>query len=167
MDATQIEHSKPKRISGTRYSVAEALAEEYRKKLLQERVESQQLKKENRELAARLSAISFGRDDKGLLNHGEILSLQTSVRRYCGIYFLILNGEIVYVGQSINIWSRIDSHRADKEFDGIAFEQCEEADLNRMEILYIEKYNPTLNRSKSSYSRRPGLPSIVTQYRTG
>lgn len=80
--------------------------------------------------------------------------------RIIGVYFLIKDREIIYVGQSVDILSRIDTHRAnpsprsypwcpstlpEKDFDSFAFIEIEETDLNVVERFYILVFNPRCN----------------------
>ena len=72
-----------------------------------------------------------------------------------GIYFLIDNDEIVYVGKSEkSIFERIRSHKKDdnKEFDSFFYKEINEnVDLNRIETMYIAKFTPKYNKSISDY----------------
>jgi hypothetical protein len=65
-----------------------------------------------------------------------------------GIYFLIKDNKVVYVGQSIHGLSRIFTHK-DKDFDFYCFIKCSKEKLNKYEALnifyYKPKYNKTLN----------------------
>jgi len=82
-----------------------------------------------------------------LLNAEEIVSRAQPFENCCGVYFLINNGEIVYVGQSVNIWGRLGTHFNDnlKEFDRIAYVLVDKEDLNRVEAAYIRKFQPKYN----------------------
>lgn len=62
----------------------------------------------------------------------------------CGIYFLIKDDEIVYIGQSVNIASRLSQH-TNKDFDRMSFILCNKSELNILETLYILAYQPKLN----------------------
>lgn len=64
----------------------------------------------------------------------------------CGVYFLIKDNEIVYIGQSINIASRVTQHR-DKAFDSVSYVACHRNELDILESLYILAYQPELNGS--------------------
>ncbi len=79
-----------------------------------------------------------------LLTEEEIVAASSSWARSCGVYFLILNGRVVYVGQSVHVFSRINSHTS-KNFDSYAFVPCSEAMLNKLESLYIHVLKPPLN----------------------
>lgn len=63
----------------------------------------------------------------------------------CGIYFLFKNGGLVYVGQSINIISRIGQHLDSKDFDSFSFINVPRQHLNEVELHYIRKHRPPLN----------------------
>ena len=75
----------------------------------------------------------------------EIVSGSMSIPTTCGVYFLIRGSVIVYVGQSINVHQRVMRHRASKQFDRINVIECDEKDLNSLELLYIKKFKPILN----------------------
>ncbi|WP_120636053.1 helix-turn-helix domain-containing protein [Ruegeria sp. EL01] len=66
-----------------------------------------------------------------------------------GVYFLILNGHVVYVGQSRNIVQRINTHRADKAFDKVQVFPCEPYELNDYEGFFIRLLRPPLNGDPS------------------
>jgi hypothetical protein len=63
----------------------------------------------------------------------------------CGIYFLIRDGQIVYVGQSVNVTIRIASHATMRRFDSWSWVPCERAGLNAMERAYIDALMPEEN----------------------
>jgi hypothetical protein len=62
-----------------------------------------------------------------------------------GIYFLIKEKEIVYVGQSTNVFLRIAHHMGARDFDSWSFVPCKKADLRRREARYIEEFRPIGN----------------------
>src|ERR1700756_4725483 len=65
----------------------------------------------------------------GTLTAEYILSLAKSIKKTCGIYFLMEKQQIVYVGQSINCHTRIGSHLNDplKTFDSSFIVECPES----------------------------------------
>lgn len=66
----------------------------------------------------------------------------------CGIYFLIKNNKIMYVGQSKYINMRIGQHRdACREFDAVAWFEAPELFLNDIEAYYINRIEPEWNRT--------------------
>lgn len=73
----------------------------------------------------------------------EIVASSAPWSNVCGIYFLIRGKEVVYVGQSIEVHSRICKHK--KEFDSYAYIECDRKMLDRLESLYIHVLRPALN----------------------
>ncbi len=69
------------------------------------------------------------------------------VKPIIGIYFLILKGRVIYVGQSIDIYNRINSHKKDKDFDNVMYIKCNEEELTTTEDYYIIALNPPLNKT--------------------
>lgn len=65
---------------------------------------------------------------------------------YPCVYFLMRNGEIVYVGQTNKGLERAISHTKDKIFDSIGVIKCKEEELNEKETYYIAKYKPLYNK---------------------
>lgn len=62
-----------------------------------------------------------------------------------GIYFLCFNGEVVYVGQSVQAASRIKQHIHTKVFTEAYFLAWPRDDLNRIEGALIRSLRPRLN----------------------
>ena len=71
-----------------------------------------------------------------------------------GVYFLIADREIVYVGQSQNILDRLGKHHAEGRinFDEYFILPCEKEDLINLETIYIRKFNPKFNRQNDMRS---------------
>lgn len=66
-----------------------------------------------------------------------------------GIYFLIdEKGEVVYVGQSINVHARIAQHESDshKVFSRAKVIPCRKDELRTLEMRYIAEHRPRYNR---------------------
>jgi hypothetical protein len=65
----------------------------------------------------------------------------------CGVYFLLDDAEVVYVGQSINIMSRIATHASEgiKEFNRWCYLTAKRADLTELESFYIVLLRPKYN----------------------
>jgi hypothetical protein len=75
----------------------------------------------------------------------------------CGIYHLISDGEVVYVGQTTNILCRIGVHMQQRRmyFDSVRFFACSAVEmLDDQEELHIELYSPKFNDTSR---RRPGM----------
>jgi len=86
-------------------------------------------------------------DDRGLLDSDSIARRAIFHDHICGIYFLLQQDLIVYVGQAKNVLGRIATHRAEgrKVFDRIFIVECKAAELDHLEALYIDKFRPTYN----------------------
>ena len=64
-----------------------------------------------------------------------------------GIYLLIDNDEIVYVGKSLTPEQRVGTHQySDKNFDSYYIVSCNEEELQNLEAKYIFKYHPKYNK---------------------
>jgi len=63
-----------------------------------------------------------------------------------GIYFLILNKTVVYVGQSNNIAVRSHTHK-DKKFNHILYIESDKNSLNNLEAHYIIAFHPEYNKT--------------------
>lgn len=61
------------------------------------------------------------------------------------VYFLVSNGSVVYVGQSTNLFMRINSHKANKAFDRVLYLPCTKESLNTVEAAFIRNLKPVLN----------------------
>lgn len=73
----------------------------------------------------------------------------------CGIYFLIKENHVIYVGQAINVMSRIIEHaRCGRDFDTYNFIRCHRSQLDEWERAYINALMPPLNRDAITKRRR-------------
>lgn len=79
----------------------------------------------------------------------EILDAAIPAENMAGIYFLIHEESIVYVGQStIDVLTRIAKHRREgKVFDAFSFMRCHADEIDEMEQKYITAFMPKLNFS--------------------
>ncbi len=73
-------------------------------------------------------------------------------RSICGIYFLIRENEVVYVGQSICLYNRIKQH-TDKIFNDVYYQEEKKENLISTEDYYIEGLNPVYNKKKVSMKK--------------
>lgn len=82
-------------------------------------------------------------------SHYDVQAASYPVGSGVGVYFLLLNNEIVYVGQTVDFISRLSRHHRERQkaFDSFAFIQCKECDLDALEAKYIDAFLPTHNRS--------------------
>jgi hypothetical protein len=67
-----------------------------------------------------------------------------------GIYFLLKNSKVVYVGQSLSIASRVINHQHEKQkdFDQIFYLKASPNDLLKLEHFYINYFKPIYNNSE-------------------
>lgn len=91
-----------------------------------------------------MNAVSAAVTGKALLRHDEIAQAALPWAKAIGVYFLLDGDEVVYVGQSVSVYSRILQH-TDKLFDRYAFVPCAVDALDRLESLYIHFLRPRLN----------------------
>lgn len=89
-------------------------------------------------------------DERGLLQESFITQRAMAFDKIVGVYFLLLDDRIVYIGKSENIMYRLASHRyeATKEFNRVFVYECASANLDRLESLYINKFQPIHNGNK-------------------
>jgi hypothetical protein len=66
-----------------------------------------------------------------------------------GIYFLAHNGEVVYVGQSVNVVARVHGHINEglKDFDSAVFLPAPRRDLDSLECAFINALKPRHNKN--------------------
>lgn len=65
----------------------------------------------------------------------------------CGIYFLMRGDQVVYIGQSINVVSRVCTHMREgkKNFDHFRYMPCDFNDLDKIEASFISMFDPEYN----------------------
>jgi hypothetical protein len=91
---------------------------------------------------------------KVLLSEAEIVSAANPYELATGVYFLVGGDKVVYVGQSVNVYTRVSEHH-DKLFDSFAFIPCEKHMLNTLESLYIHVLRPPLNGNQHGGKQAP------------
>jgi hypothetical protein len=74
-----------------------------------------------------------------------------------GIYHLMLDEQVVYVGQSANMLARIGNWVSSKaiDFDGYRFFPCEIDQLNALEREHIGRYKPQHNIAGNTWHFQP------------
>jgi len=84
----------------------------------------------------------------------DIIEASIPVQNLAGIYFLVKSNEVIYVGQTIDIFGRISKHRRiGKDFDSFSFINCDDAKMRDvLESTYILALAPWMNLSMG---RRP------------
>tara|TARA_R110000764_G_scaffold157167_2_gene245001 strand:- start:1443 stop:1829 length:387 start_codon:yes stop_codon:yes gene_type:complete len=75
----------------------------------------------------------------------QIVAKAKPIAHEMGIYFLIKAGEVVYVGQGLNIMARVGLHTAEKDFDSVSTLPCPKEYLNLLETIFIQSFRPRLN----------------------
>lgn len=82
-----------------------------------------------------------------LLTEDQIVSKARPFSALAGVYFLISNSKIVYVGQSENVGKRLAEHRWDgvKVFDAFHVVECDRSLLIYLERKYIQQFAPLYN----------------------
>ena len=91
-----------------------------------------------------LSMISHKTTKEYLLSKNQLLENEIPWNTLVGIYFLIKDKEIVYIGQSTNVYRRLTAH-TDKHFSGYVVIPCETHELDILESLYIHCLQPKYN----------------------
>jgi hypothetical protein len=85
--------------------------------------------------------------NKRLPDASDIIGKACEFKPEIGVYFLCNWLEVVYVGQSKNVSSRISSHKNEgkKEFSRYCYIQCEAQHLDLIESIYIHLLRPKYN----------------------
>lgn len=90
-----------------------------------------------------------------LLSQSDIFAASVSLGRgiFCGVYFLLMDEDVVYVGGSNTLLSRLATHirKRAMKFNRIAFVKCDRRDVWTTEKAYIKAFDPI-------YNRRSGAP---------
>jgi hypothetical protein len=84
---------------------------------------------------------------QGLANDFPIHQLDFNLIFSSGIYFLCMDGEVVYIGQAQNVAARVTQHLAVKAFNGVFFLPCSKNDLEWLEYELIIEFKPKLNKT--------------------
>jgi hypothetical protein len=111
---------------------------------LQARIDSQEKKLAEMNRAVEISLATAELTGKRLLSSEEISAAALPWGGATGVYFLLDGDEVVYVGQSVNIYKRIAEHK-DKKFDRFAYLPCARDALDKLESIYIHVLQPKLN----------------------
>lgn len=83
----------------------------------------------------------------------------------CGIYFLLQDADVVYVGQSINIISRVATHVTDgtKAFNRWCYVKLQRHELNDVERFYITLLRPKFNVTHKPVLTTAGAPIFAAE----
>jgi hypothetical protein len=69
-----------------------------------------------------------------------------SYGRHPGVYVLCYKGKVIYVGKTVNAFTRVGQHDKSIRFDQIFFIRCRLDELNDKEREYIHTLKPEANR---------------------
>jgi excinuclease UvrABC nuclease subunit len=83
-------------------------------------------------------------DGSILYTQEELVNASLPYSKLSGIYFLIKDKEIVYIGQSGDVHARLSQHKF-KDFDSVSVITCNADKLDKIESIYIMTYRPKLN----------------------
>lgn len=99
----------------------------------------------------------FKHGDPHKLSADVILQNSTPNIARAGVYFLIKNDAVVYVGQSKNVLVRVSKHSINgRDFDSFYMLACEEDALDYVEAHYIRMLDPSGNRTAGN-----GMKAVV------
>ena len=79
------------------------------------------------------------------LTKEQLFAASVKLKPEIGVYFLFNMGELVYVGQSTNVFVRICAH-TEIEFDAYTVISCSDDQLRSKEAIYINLFMPPGNR---------------------
>ena len=81
----------------------------------------------------------------------NIVAMAQPYEPVCGVYFLILGNDVVYIGQSINVHCRVAEHKKNGvAFDKWHFIECEKEWLSDLESAFIWQFSPSLNKANNT-----------------
>ena len=87
----------------------------------------------------------------------DFIKTASKYNRYSGayIYFLLHENEVVYIGKSTSLASRIVEHinSGTKTFDDVSVIECSIDEMDDLEIKYIKEYCPRYNRESHLYKK--------------
>lgn len=89
-----------------------------------------------------------------LVNAFDLPRVVVRKTKKIGIYFLIKNNNIIYIGQSADIEKRIIQHEAKKDFDSYSYYECDIKMLFIYERVFLDKYLPELNNDFLTKSKK-------------
>jgi len=85
--------------------------------------------------------------------------------RCSAVYFLILDNEVVYVGQTVSLVSRLGKHSEEKtgKWDSFLYIPCPEELLTKVEKWWISKLRPQLNTVEHEWNPMHHLSARLPQ----
>lgn len=113
---------------------------------LKREISELELKRDRLKHIATFDELSSNLTMRDMLIEDELVSESKPYDSSCGVYFLIANDKVVYVGQSVNVYGRVHTHKTEghKKFDAYTYIPCKRDQLDVLESLYIHALAPTL-----------------------
>ena len=130
------------------------------------------LEQEVKELEALKSAVTHVLDSrvlsealtgKAMVYASEIVAQSVPYENQCGVYFLVKSDRVVYVGQSVQIGTRLSDHAKTKDFDRYNYIACPKEKLDVLESLYIHTLNPEYQGRSGYQGERIAAPYSFEQ----
>jgi hypothetical protein len=99
-------------------------------------------------------------------------STQSVSNKGCGIYFLICNGSVSYIGKTTDLANRLMQHKIQlMDYDSFRFIKCDEDKLDLYEKRWINKFKPEHNhtnkgrkKQKSYYKKKERIYKASVKY---
>ena len=81
-----------------------------------------------------------------------------------GVYLLFNKGEVIYIGESGSLYSRIGIHRKDKLFDSFRVLPCKQSRRRYWEKVLIKKFLPRYNKKYAPKGSSEELKTSEVSY---
>lgn len=97
----------------------------------------------------------------------NIIEIKKEVLSICGVYLLFKNRELIYIGKSKYVYSRLTSHITEslKDFDQMFVIECDETELEQLEYSAINEFKPKLNKTGGRFTNhRLYSKDLLTKY---
>lgn len=104
---------------------------------------------------------------KKLNEKANEFSIKVDNSKSCFVYLLLLNDEVVYVGQTTQGLARPFSHINSKEFDEVRVIGCQTESLNMVEAAMIAYHKPYYNNSIPGNSILVGKETLKKMFCIG
>jgi hypothetical protein len=95
---------------------------------------------------------------------GERLKRFAPREKISCVYFLSRKGEVVYVGQTCDLESRVNSHRQQKRFDEVCFFEPDGDRVEHVEAALIKALRPPLNFSNFRLELSDRDQKLISKY---
>ena len=84
-----------------------------------------------------------------MLDEATIVAASSAWRDLCGVYFIVVDGRVRYVGQARHVYARLAVHAREKEpFERVTVIECSPSDLDVIESFYIHRLRPEWNAKR-------------------